>query len=86
MSTFNARRFALGLLQLAKSPEEMEKVEADLGAFHEVLAAIPHLGRILTNPGVPEEKRAALLDDVSSRLGASNVSIDGYGLVRRQNV
>jgi len=52
------------------APEEMERVGKDLEAVRAILAKVPSLHRILGHPGIPLERRKALLDETLGRLDA----------------
>ena len=63
-----ARRSARTLLSLLRTAEETERVEHELEAVRAILAKVPQMGRLLAHPGVPLDRRKALLEETLDRI------------------
>jgi F-type H+-transporting ATPase subunit delta len=63
-----ARRYAQAVHNLLESPEDIDRVEKDLESIRSLMAALPSLGRIVSHPGVPVERRKAILDQALTGL------------------
>jgi F-type H+-transporting ATPase subunit delta len=71
MSARNTRPYVDAFFAVSKDPG---KELAALEAFRAVYGASPELGRVLSNPGLEREKRAALLDAVAARVGMPEIA------------
>lgn len=67
-----ARRYAQAVLGALDSAEEMNRLESDLSAIDPILRKYRALHAILLNPGVSQERRAALLATLFEKLEAGN--------------
>ena len=65
-----AVNYASAFIDALKSPEELQTGGRDLASFDSLLDQVPGLARVLDHPGLALDKRAALLDDALTRLGA----------------
>lgn len=74
MSASTARRYAHAIFGVLSRPEDIERVERDLGSFRHLLAQVPALGRTLLHPGVPEDRRRSILDGIMGHLDAHPAS------------
>ena len=71
-------RYARALLQLANERQQAEAVRADLNGLAEVFQASPHLSRVLADPAVSEDSRAALIQRVfAGRLTGTTMNFLG---------
>ena len=84
MASTVARRFAQGLLNILDSDEAVERVEKDLDAVQQILASLPGLGRILTNPAVDPARRKQLLGELMGRIEAHPASAGAIALLAEQ--
>ena len=81
MAGNRARRYAQAIFSVAGNPEDIERVEHELGAFRKILAELPSLGRVVVHPGVPADKRKAVLDQVLDLMDCHVVSRGAIGLL-----
>lgn len=79
-----ARRYARALVKILDGAEELDRVERDLSAFQHLLSALPSLRRILVNPGVPSERRRALMDEAMGGLEAHPAARGAVALLAEQ--
>lgn len=66
--------YASALIDTLRSPEDVQKVGADLEAFASLLTHLPAMVRVLGYPGLPIARRRQLLDDALARLKARPAS------------
>lgn len=84
MAAIIARRYAQALVNILDEAEEFDRVEGDLRAMHRILSGLPSLGRILIHPGVPAERRKALLDHAMNSLDAHAAARGAVALLAEQ--
>jgi F-type H+-transporting ATPase subunit delta len=79
-----ARRYAQAIFNVLGDPDQVERVEGELTAFRKILGEVPSLGRMVVHPGVPLERRNALLDQVLGQMDCHGVTRGTIGLMVQQ--
>jgi F-type H+-transporting ATPase subunit delta len=64
----SATRYARALFDVALKESSVEQVEADLGAFADLVQQHPDVQRVLTSPAVPVLRKRALVEALLARL------------------
>jgi len=62
LPTTNARLYAQALLDILESEEDLERVASELERVRGVLLRVPALGRVLSNPRVPDDRKRGFLE------------------------
>ena len=68
-----ASRYAQALMDIGVEDHNLPKLAAEIQSFADAYACSDELRAVLDNPLVPESGRDALLDEISRRLGLSDV-------------
>ena len=83
-----ARPYAQALMGAAGSLEAAQATRDELTAFAEAMRAVPRLGRMASNPGVPPATKRAVVDEIAGMQGAGALAqrmlrllLDNYRLV-----
>ncbi len=83
-----ARRYAQALMGAAGSVETAQATRDELAAFAEAMRAVPRLGRMASNPGVPPATKRAVVEEIADMQGAGKLArrmlrllLDNYRLV-----
>ena len=84
-----ARPYAQALMGAAGSVEAAQTTREELAAFAEAMRAVPRLGRMASNPGVPPATKRAVVDEIAGMLSAGDLArrllrllLDNYRLVQ----
>lgn len=79
-----ARRWARAIFELGKETNAVSRLNADIGAFAEVFAGSDELASVLTNPLVPEAAREAVMVEIASKLGLSDMAKNALRLLAQK--
>jgi F-type H+-transporting ATPase subunit delta len=63
------RRYASALFDVAVKNGIVDRANRDLAAVHDLVAASPELGHVFQSPGVPPQKKRAVLEAVLAAAG-----------------
>ena len=84
-----ARPYAQALMGAARSLERAQATRDELTAFAEAMQAVPRLGRMASNPGVPPATKREVVEEIADLLGAGGLTrrllrllLDNYRLVQ----
>lgn len=69
-----AERYTRALFALAQEQSQLEAAEKDLQALGRILAESREFKRLLANPLLPRERKAAVLEAVLAKLSAADVT------------
>lgn len=76
-----AARYASALLDLAIEKNALDQTEAEMTAFGQAIADIPELLMMLTTPTLSAEHRMAVVSEVGTNMGVSDLVSNFLGLV-----
>ncbi len=79
-----ARRWALAAFELGKESGNVARLNADLTQFAQLVEGNAELAGVLDNPLVPEDKREAVLTDICTRMGLSDLTQSTLRLMARK--
>jgi F-type H+-transporting ATPase subunit delta len=84
MASGLAGRYASALFDLAAERGALDKVESDLDALQEAVAASPELQRMLKSPVVSREEHERTMASLGDRLGLGEVTRNFLGLLAQK--
>ena len=73
--------YAVAFIDSLRTPEDVGRGGQDLDTFIALLDELPALARVLEHPGMPMERRQAILDEALARMDAHPVSKRLFHLV-----
>jgi F-type H+-transporting ATPase subunit delta len=79
-----ARRWARAIFELGKETNAVARLSEDIGAFADTYAGNAELSGVLDNPLVPDNSREALIVDIASRMGLSDMAKNALRLLAQK--
>lgn len=79
-----ADRYARAIFEIGVEQNQLDPLSQQIGAIAEAYGASAELRSVLDNPLVPEEQREAVLKELVSRLGLSELASNAVRLLARR--
>lgn len=79
-----AKRYARALFEIGVETGSLSRVTEEVGAFANAYSSSPELRVVLVDPLVPETDRNAVLDEISKRIGAGDITRNTMRLLAKR--
>lgn len=76
-----SKRYAKALVSLGSEQKKVEDFGQELATFSEILDSEELLRLLLESPTLPQDKKTAILEEVTAKLGISEAMRDFFGLL-----